>query len=273
MAARNSPGSTCGGFTGSFSRCRSARDAIDFRIRQQAELTGEAGGHRHAGRHRLPMQPFAVAGAELDRVAEGMTEVEQRTPAPLALVARDDPGLQLTGPADRGVQRRGIPLHQRVGVLLDPGEELRVGDQAVLHHFGEPRRQLAVGQGLQRVGIRDHAQRLVEGAHEVLATRVIDARLAADGRIHLGEQGRRHLDEIDAALIDRRGEAGDVADDAAAKRHHDAVPAEAVIHQRVENDLGGDDVLVRLAIGQHDRLDPPLRDHAAAAGRGTGGRR
>ena len=64
-----------------------------------------------------------------------------------------------------------------------------------------------------------HGARLVERSDHVLAERVIDAGLAADRRIHLREQRRRHLHERHPALVDRRGEAGDVADHAAAERH------------------------------------------------------
>ena len=47
----------------------------------------------------------------------------------------------------------------------------------------------------------------------------IDSGLAADGTIHLGEERRRHLDEIDAAQNYRGGEAGKVADYSAAEGH------------------------------------------------------
>jgi hypothetical protein len=52
---------------------------------------------------------------------------------------------------------------------------------------------------------------------------MIDGGLAADARVHLGEQRGRHLDEGHAALEGRGGEAGEIADDAAAERDDRAV--------------------------------------------------
>ena len=57
---------------------------------------------------------------------------------------------------------------------------------------------------------------LVERADQVLAERMVDADLAADGAVDLREQRRRHVDERDAAQVGGRGESGHVADDAAA---------------------------------------------------------
>ena len=55
-------------------------------------------------------------------------------------------------------------------------------------------------------------------ADQVLALRCIDAGLAADGRIDLGEKGGRHLHHADAAPEDACGEAGKITDDPAAER-------------------------------------------------------
>ena len=89
---------------------------------------------------------------------------------------------------------------------------------AVLDDLGEPGGELALGQRRERVGVREHHARLVEGADHVLAERMVDRGLAADRGVDLREQRRRDLDERHAALIDGRGEAGEVADDAAAQR-------------------------------------------------------
>ncbi len=108
------------------------------------------------------------------------------------------------------------------------------------------------GQCRKRIGVGEHHARLVEGADHVLAERVVDRGLAADGRIDLREQGRRHLDERDAALIDRRGKAGDVADHTAAQRDDRGASLAAVLEQRIENRIERLPVLVVLAIGQDD---------------------
>ena len=50
-----------------------------------------------------------------------------------------------------------IPREQLVDVRLEPAEEGRIADEAVLDDFREAGAQLAVGQRAQRVGIRDTA--------------------------------------------------------------------------------------------------------------------
>ena len=60
----------------------------------------------------------------------------------------------------------------------------------------------------------------MEDADQVLAVRGVDAGLAADGGIDLRQQRGRHLHEIHAAPHDAGGEAGEIADDAAAERDH-----------------------------------------------------
>ena len=55
----------------------------------------------------------------------------------------------------------------------------------------------------------------MEGADQVLALGRVDAGLAADAAVDLGEEARRDLHEADAAAQDRGGEAREIADDAA----------------------------------------------------------
>ncbi len=74
------------------------------------------------------------------------------------------------------------------------------------------------GSVRETVRVDQHGARLMERADHVLSERVIDAGLPAHRRVDLRKQRRRHLHERHAALIDRRGETGEVADDAAAER-------------------------------------------------------
>src|SRR5690606_39504704 len=69
-----------------------------------------------------------------------------------------------------------------------------------------------------------------------------------DRRIDLGEQRRRNLHEIDAALIARRGETGDIADDAAAERDEAGVAMEFGVDELVEYAAQGRERLVLLAV-------------------------
>ena len=84
---------------------------------------------------------------------------------------------------------------------------------------------------------------------------MIHGRLAADRRIDLGEQSRRRLHEIDAALIGGRGESGHVADDASAERDDAAVAAETRLDQPIDDRRESPDRLVLLAVGQHADVD------------------
>jgi hypothetical protein len=64
----------------------------------------------------------------------------------------------------------------------------------------------------------------MEGADEILAVARIDAGLAADRGIDLGEQGRRHLDEAHAPAHHGGRKAREIPHHAAAERH-DEIPA------------------------------------------------
>ena len=77
----------------------------------------------------------------------------------------------------------------------------------------------------------------MEGADEVLAVARIDAGLAADRGIDLGQQRGRDLHEAHAAPHDRGGKAGEIADDAAAERHDEIAALDARLEDRVANPL------------------------------------
>ncbi len=67
---------------------------------------------RHAERDRLAVQqPVGEAGGGLERVPEGVAEIEQRALAGLALVARDDRGLGAAAGGDRVLARRPAGEH------------------------------------------------------------------------------------------------------------------------------------------------------------------
>ena len=87
------------------------------------------------------------------------------------------------------------------------------------------------------VDIGQHQARLVEGADQVLAPRRIDRRLAADRGIHLRQQGRRNLNEVDAAHVERRRQAGQVAHDTAAQGHDHVLAVQPGLKQPVQHEL------------------------------------
>jgi hypothetical protein len=72
-------------------------------------------------------------------------------------------------------------------VRLEPAEERSIHDHAVLDDFCQAGGQLARRQRLQRAGIGQDCDRLMERADHVLRARMIDGRFAANGRVDLGE--------------------------------------------------------------------------------------
>ena len=118
--------------------------------------------HHHAAADRLAVQPLAVAQAGLDRVAEGVAEIEDRAQARLrarpgattaALISHE----RLTACASAGRSR----AMQRVDVRLDPVEERGVGDRPVLDHFGQPGAEFALRQACR--ACRDRRPRAAAG--------------------------------------------------------------------------------------------------------------
>jgi len=230
-----------------------AAQALERRGVEQARAAGQVGRHHHACAHRFPVQPVAVTEPRLDRVAEGVAEIERGAQSRLALVGGHHRCLDLARPQDRVGERRAIAGAQRREVALEPPEVRRIGDRAVLDHFGQSGGQLARRQRAQGVHVGEHQLRLVECTDHVLAQRVIDRGLAADRGIDLRQQRGRHLHEVDAALVDRGREAGEVADHPAAERHQQAAPVEALAQQPLEDAIERLPILVGLAIGKADR--------------------
>ncbi|MNQ46092.1 hypothetical protein D3C85_598980 [compost metagenome] len=82
---------------------------------------------------------------------------------------------------------------------------------------------------------------------------MVDPGLATHRGVDLGQQGGGHLDEVHAALVAGRGEAGHVADNAAAEGDDSGTPVVARPQQGIEDQLQGFPVLVGFAIRQHHR--------------------
>ncbi len=114
-------------------------------------------------------------------------------------------------------ERVRVMIENGAPALFEPGEELRVAEKAVLRDLGIAGAHLAGGKRLQNVSVGDDEARLVEDADQVLALRRIDAGLAADRAVDLGEKRRRDLHKAHATAQDARGKSGEVADHAAAE--------------------------------------------------------
>ena len=79
---------------------------------------------------------------------------------------------------------------------------------------------------------------------------MVDGGLAADGRINLGEQRGRHLDERNASLIACRSEANNVASITPPQGDESGVTAMAGFQQSGHDPLEGGQGLVGLPIRQ-----------------------
>ena len=233
--------------------------------RAQAQLRRQPERQAQADRHRLPVQQRpAIADLRLQRVAEGVAEVQQGAAARrplLPLIVAHDLGLEGAGAQDGLRLDVPVAVGQRRAVLLAPFEEHRVADQPGLHHLRIAGPQLAPVQRAERAGVGQHQARLVEGADQVLALRRVDPGLAAHAAVHLGQQRRRHLDEGQAAQRGRGGETREVANHPAAQRDHRGPPLDACVQQPVHHAAIARHALGRLARRHDDllRRDPGLR--------------
>ena len=172
-----------------------------------------------------------------------------------ALVGHDDSGLALARAYHCGAERVIVEVEQGGRVDFEPVEELGIVDEPVLHDLRKAGPYFTGIERRQRRRIADHAPRLVEGADEVLSAGKVDAGLAADRGVHLGEQSRRHLHKVDAALVGGGGESGDVADHASTEGNEHPVAGDPPFDQHVLDRGEGVQRLVLLSIPDNVRVD------------------
>ena len=106
------------------------------------------------------------------------------------------------------------------------------------------------GEGGERVDVAEDGEGVVEGADEVLAGEEVDAGLAAEGGIDLGEERGGQANVADAAHVDGGEEARDVADDAAAEGEEDGVAVGPGESELLGEGLDCGETLVRFAGGE-----------------------
>src|SRR5437763_2475335 len=97
-------------------------------------------------------------------------------------------------------------------------EQLAIADGTLLDRFTPTSSQFAWWQRTQRVGIDENQPGLMKCTDQILSSGQVHARLSANRRIELRKQGRRHLNECDAAQVSRRCEPREITDHAAAER-------------------------------------------------------
>ena len=179
-------------------------------------------------------QPVGVAGGGLERMAERMSEVQERTLSRFALVPADDRGLVPAARCD--CFRAGAAARKNlVTFLFEPREERRVGNQPVLHDLRIASAELPLRQGIQQAGVGKDECRLMECADKIFAVTRVDAGLAAHRRIDLRQQRCRNLHKVDATPGDGGSEAGEIPDDTAAKSDYEITALDLRIEDGVDD--------------------------------------
>ena len=82
-------------------------------------------GGAHAPSHRFAVEETRVAGLGLERMAEGVAEIENAAEVAFALVARDHFAFHPHGIGDDAVDRRVLARQHRGAVFGEIGEQLR----------------------------------------------------------------------------------------------------------------------------------------------------
>ncbi|KAI3485871.1 hypothetical protein L1887_50669 [Cichorium endivia] len=191
----------------------------------------------------------------LDGVADRVAKVDKVAKAALLFVDGDDVRLDADGAADDVEQERlgfgarveGPALVERgVGgegpedggadggsAGLELGKVDGVPDGGCLDHLSHAVAELSGREGLEPGSVDEDVVRLVEAADEVLAERVVDGGLAADGRVDHGEEGGGDLDKLETTHEGGCDEADEVANHTAADGEYDSVASDAVLEHPV----------------------------------------
>ena len=209
-------------------------------------------GHAHG--NRLAVRVAGVGGGGLEGVADGMAEIENGAHALLRGVLLHHAHLHRNRTLDERGQGGFVALANRLHAVFHVGEQLGVADGAGLDDFAQPAEVFAFRQRGQQAGIRHHHARRVEGADQVLAERVVDARLAADAAVHHGQKGGGHVDQGDAPHVAGGHEAAQIADDAAAQGEHHALAVRSHARQPGEQPRSVAQRLAALAVRDEARL-------------------
>src|SRR5215471_6472475 len=199
----------------------------------------EQRGAHHAPGNRFAVLKAAVTSDGFERVAKGVTEVEDLAEAGFPFVFADDAGLDDDGAANDVVERGGVTTQDRIDAFFEEGEKFGVGDYAVLDDFGQAATEFALRESGESFGIDEDQLRGIERADEVFAFGQIDAGFAADGAVHLSDQGGGYLDERDAAQIRGGDKAGDVADDTTADGDQQGMAVSACSNEHLRRFFDG----------------------------------
>ena len=229
--------------------------------RRDARLDADPAGSPQPVGHRLAVQQFAVTCRGLDGMTQRVPQVE-RDPTvgrdSLTFVGGHHRDLGPRRPFDQlrdgtRVEAGRVASRDRGAVRLEQLEQPLVAEGRHLDRLAQRGPKLSLGERPERVDVDDDRARLVEGPHQVLALGEVDAGLATDGRVDLGDEGGRDLDEPDAAEVDGSEEARRIAECASAEATSTSSPLDSQGGELPGGRLDHRQALRRLAFREHDR--------------------
>ena len=160
-----------------------------------------------------------------------MAKIEHLPQTALAFVGTHHRRLQAHRVGNHLLNHHRVAIQNLAPPVFKQPEQSRISDNAALQRLVQAGAVFTRRQRPENGRVHQHRARLVEGSEQILARHEIDARFPTDGRIHLRQHGRWHLDDIHTSHIDRGQEPGHIADYAAAERNQRCAAICAVLYQ------------------------------------------
>ena len=150
--------------------------------------------------------------------------------AAFAFVGTYDRRLQAHRIGNHFLHHRRVAIQNLTAPIFKQVEQSRISDNAALQRLIQAGVVFARRQRIENGGVDQHGARLVKSSEQIFPRYQIDSCLPADSRVHLRQYRRRHLNDIDAAHIDRSQESGYVADYAAAESNQSCPAIRALFY-------------------------------------------
>jgi hypothetical protein len=132
---------------------------------------------------------------------------------------------------------------------------LRAHEESHLYRLNQPVAEMVGRKRLQKLRVDDGKGGQVEGANLVLVTQEVNACLSAQRRVHHRQQGCRHVNQRQSAVVNAGDEAGRVQQCAPADGYDEIVVARhAHARKRAQSRLNGGESLGSFADGKEEHL-------------------
>ena len=150
-----------------------------------AQIRCQLRGRDHAPSNGFPVQKLRVVGIGFERVADGVSEVEDATKSCLTLILRDDVRLHANTAFDAPKNRFCIACENLAAMALGVEEQLCVADCTGLDDFVKTGTIFTIRECGQHCGIREHTLGLMKTAEHVFAAGEVHSGLTTHTGIHL----------------------------------------------------------------------------------------